>query len=43
MNVDLNYFVMRKNYFSNNLAGANRSVLSVEGFPIVKSNYDNFL
>lgn len=42
MNVDLNYFVLRKNNFKNNLAGANRSVLTLEGFPIVKSNYDNF-
>jgi len=42
MNVDLNYFVLRKNNFSNNLAGANRSVLILEGFPIVKSNNDNF-
>lgn len=37
MMVDLNYFVMRKNIFSKNLAGANRSVLALEGFPFVRS------
>ena len=42
MFVDLNYFVMRKNIFYNNLAGANRSILALEGFPVVKSNFDNF-